>query len=41
MDMAEAADALGLIDHAVFFLDQARQKDPRDATLNRALGPSL
>src|SRR5436190_10020952 len=23
MDMAEAADALGLIDHAVFFLDQA------------------
>jgi tetratricopeptide (TPR) repeat protein len=37
MDMAEAADALGLIDHAVFFLDQARQKDPKDATLNRAL----
>jgi tetratricopeptide (TPR) repeat protein len=37
MDMAEAADALGLIDHAVFMLDQARQKDPKDATLNRAL----
>jgi tetratricopeptide (TPR) repeat protein len=37
MDMAEAADALGLIDHAIFFLDQARQKDPKDATLNRAL----
>ena len=37
MDMAEAADALGLIDHAVFILDQARQKDPNDATLNRAL----
>src|SRR4029077_345382 len=37
MDMAEAADALGLIDHAVFMLDQARQKFPRDATLNRAL----
>src|SRR5205823_5728165 len=37
MDMAEAADALGLIDHAVFFLDQARQKSPKDATLNRAL----
>src|SRR4029077_14213716 len=35
MDMAEAADALGLIDHAVFFLDQARQKSPKDATLNR------
>ena len=37
MDMAEAADALGLLDHAVFILDQARQKDPNDATLNRAL----
>ena len=37
MDMAEAADALGLLDHAVFMLDQARQKDPKDATLNRAL----
>lgn len=37
MDMAEAADALGLLDHAVFILDQARQKDPKDATLNRAL----
>jgi len=37
MDMAEAADALGLLDHAIFMLDQARQKDPKDATLNRAL----
>jgi tetratricopeptide (TPR) repeat protein len=37
MDMAEAADAVGLLDHAIFFLDQARQKDPNDATLNRAL----
>lgn len=37
MDMAEAADALGMIDHAVFMLDQARQKNPKDATLNRAL----
>src|SRR5262245_31033006 len=37
MDMAEAADALGLIDHAIFMLDQARQKSPKDATLNRAL----
>jgi len=37
MDMAEAADALGLLDHAIFFLDQARQKSPKDATLNRAL----
>jgi tetratricopeptide (TPR) repeat protein len=37
MDMAEAADALGLTDHAIFMLDQARQKSPKDATLNRAL----
>jgi tetratricopeptide (TPR) repeat protein len=37
MDMAEAFDALGLIDLAVFTLDQARQKHPKDATLNRAL----
>ena len=37
MDMAEAFDALGLNDLAVFTLDQARQKYPRDATLNRAL----
>ncbi len=37
LDMAEAFDALGLSDLAVFTLDQARQKYPRDATLNRAL----
>ncbi len=37
MDMAEAFDALGLSDLAVFSLDQARQKHPKDATLNRAL----
>ena len=37
MDMAEAFDALGLNDLAVFTLDQARQKHPKDATLNRAL----
>jgi tetratricopeptide (TPR) repeat protein len=37
MDMAEAADALGLIDLAVWTLEQARQKDPHDATINRAL----
>lgn len=37
MDMAEAFDALGLGELAVFSLDQARQKYPRDATLNRAL----
>lgn len=37
MDMAEAFEALGLLDHAVYTLDQARQKYPDDATLNRAL----
>src|SRR5262249_23155701 len=37
MDMAEAFDALGLGELAVFTLDQAREKYPRDATLNRAL----
>src|SRR6516162_9609452 len=37
MDMAEAADALGLIDLAVWILEQARQKDPNLATLNRSL----
>ncbi len=37
MDMAEAFEAFGLSDLAVFSLDQARQKYPKDATLNRAL----
>ena len=37
LDMAEAFDALGLMDLAVFTLDQARQKYPKDTTLNRAL----
>lgn len=37
LDMAEAFDALGLSDLAVFTLDQARQKYPKNATLNRAL----
>src|SRR6516164_5878077 len=37
MDMAEAADGLGLIDLAVWILEQARQRDGQDATLNRAL----
>jgi tetratricopeptide (TPR) repeat protein len=37
MDMAEAADALGLLDLAVWNLEQARQRDPQDATVNRAL----
>jgi len=37
MDMSEAAEALGLVDLAVWTLEQARQKDPKDATVNRAL----
>ncbi|MDW8242069.1 MAG: hypothetical protein RMJ88_02530 [Thermogemmata sp.] len=37
LDMAEAFEALGLSDLAVFTLDQARQKYPKDATLNRTL----
>ena len=37
MDMAEAAEMLGLLDMAVWTLEQARQKLPRDAHLNRAL----
>ena len=36
-DMAEAADALGLLDMAIFLLDQARHKDPKHPTLNRML----
>lgn len=41
MDMAEAFDALGLLDLAVFTLDQARQKYPKDPTLNRAMARLL
>ncbi len=37
MEMAEAARSLGLLDLAVWILEQARQKDPRDPTVNRAL----
>ena len=37
MDQAEAFDALGLLDLAVFTLDQARQKHAKEPTLNRAL----
>jgi tetratricopeptide (TPR) repeat protein len=37
MDMAEAADALGLLDVAIFILDQARQKHGNDPGLNRRL----
>ncbi len=41
LDMAAAADALGLLDVAVFILSQAREKDGKDATLNRALARLL
>jgi tetratricopeptide (TPR) repeat protein len=37
MDMAEAAEMLGQIDLAVWTLEQARQKQPLDAHVNRAL----
>jgi len=37
MDMAEAANALGCLDMAIYILDQARQKNPEDVTVNRAL----
>src|SRR5262245_37834037 len=37
MLMAEAAEALGLLDVAAWALEQARQKDPHDLTVNRAL----
>jgi tetratricopeptide (TPR) repeat protein len=37
MTMAEAADTLGLLDLAVWSLEQARQKQPRDPVVNRAL----
>jgi tetratricopeptide (TPR) repeat protein len=37
MDMAEAAEALGHRELAVWTLEQARQRNPQDATVNRAL----
>jgi tetratricopeptide (TPR) repeat protein len=37
MDMAEAADVLGLLDLAIWTLEQARQKAPLNPPLNRAL----
>jgi Flp pilus assembly protein TadD len=37
MDMAEAAEVLGLLHVAIWTLEQARQKNPRDITLNRSL----
>ena len=37
LDMAEAADALGQVDLAIWILEQARQKDPNLPALNRSL----
>jgi tetratricopeptide (TPR) repeat protein len=37
MEMSEAAEALGLGEVAVWFLEQARHKDPMDVSVNRAL----
>jgi tetratricopeptide (TPR) repeat protein len=37
LDMAEAALSLGLLDLAIWVLEQARQKNPRDKVVNRAL----
>jgi tetratricopeptide (TPR) repeat protein len=41
LDMASAAEALGLLDVAIFILTQAREKDAKDVTLNRALARLL
>ncbi|HEY1378099.1 MAG TPA: tetratricopeptide repeat protein [Gemmataceae bacterium] len=41
LDMAAAAAAAGLLDVAIFILTQAREKDPKDATVNRALARLL
>ncbi len=35
--MAQAAETMGLLDLAVWTMEQARHKDPRDATVNRFL----
>lgn len=37
LDMAVAAEALGLLDVAIWVLEQARQKNPQDVVVNRAL----
>jgi tetratricopeptide (TPR) repeat protein len=37
MDMAEAAEVLGLLDLAIWSLEQARHKNPRDVGVNRYL----
>lgn len=37
LDMSLAADALGMLDVAAWILEQARHRDPKDVTVNRAL----
>src|SRR5271154_6063479 len=37
IDMAESAEPLGLLDVAIWILEQARQKDPKDPAVNRVL----
>jgi tetratricopeptide (TPR) repeat protein len=37
LEMAEAADMLGLLDLAIWILLQAREKDPNDIVVNRSL----
>jgi tetratricopeptide (TPR) repeat protein len=37
LDMAVAAESLGLLDVAIWVLEQARQKNPQDVVVNRAL----
>jgi tetratricopeptide (TPR) repeat protein len=37
LDMAESFEALGLPDLAIWTLEQARQKDPKDVAVNKAL----
>jgi tetratricopeptide (TPR) repeat protein len=37
MDMAEAAHAMGMLDQAIWMLEQGRQRDGNDPSLNRAL----
>lgn len=41
LDMARAAERLGLLDVAAFILDQARQKNPKDPKVNRAFAQVL
>src|SRR5207244_6033463 len=41
LDMAEAADMLGLLDVGIWLLLQGREKDPADVAVNRALARLL